>query len=155
MKPGNLLIVIAVSSALFLSGRGYGQMGMMQGCPMMNMSMTRHRYVMQHGIGSKYASKLNPLRSSPENVETGRELYKTYCASCHGPTGLGNGELGKALNPPATNIASFAKMPMASNGYLYWSIAEGGVPLKTPMPAFKRVLTEKNIWEIIIFLRKF
>lgn len=147
--------VSAALGTLLLSVPGYSQMEMMQGRSMMNMSMIRHRFVMQNGIGPGYASKANPLKRTAKNIEDGKRLYQQNCALCHGPTGLGNGEEGKSLNPPPANIAAFSKMPMATDGYLYWTIAEGGVPLGTAMPQFKGTLKEDEIWKIIIYLREF
>jgi mono/diheme cytochrome c family protein len=129
-------------------------MGMRGGCPMGNMSMLRHRYVMMNGIGPRYAAKTNPLPGTAPNIAAGKALYGTYCASCHGLTGLGDTKIGQNLNPPAPNIALIGRMPMATDGYLYWTIAEGGVPLNTPMPAFKGLLKEKQIWQTILFLRE-
>ena len=45
-------------------------------------------------------------------------------------------------------------MPMATDGYLFWSISEGGIPIQTAMPAFKGSLSEEEIWKIIIYLRE-
>ena len=69
-------------------------------------------------------------------------------------TGFGDGEAGKDLNPPPANIAMFIKMHNVPDGYLYWTIAEGGIPLQTAMPPFKEVMQEDEIWKTIIFLRE-
>jgi mono/diheme cytochrome c family protein len=148
-----LFAVLAVMGALLLAAPVYGQMGMMGQGGMMGASMIRHHYVMQNGIDSRYASKINPLPSTAETIKAGKKLYEQDCAPCHGVTGLGNGAVGKTLNPPPSNIAASSKMRMATDGYLYWATAEGGVPLGTAMPAFKGVLKENQIWEIIIYLR--
>jgi mono/diheme cytochrome c family protein len=147
-----LLIGLAVSIASFLPLPGQAQMGMMGG-GMMDTSIVRHRFVMRYGIDPAYASKINPLSSNAENFKAGQKLYEPNCAACHGPTGLGNGAAGKNLNPPPPNIAASSKLPMATDGYLYWTIAEGGVPLQTAMPPFKGALKPDQIWKIIIFLR--
>jgi mono/diheme cytochrome c family protein len=148
-----LFTVLALLGALLLAPQVYGQMGMMGRGGMMGMSMIRHHFVMQNGIDSRYASKVNPLPITAENIKAGEKLYEQSCGSCHGATGLGNGVAGRTLNPPPTNIAALSKMPMATDGYLYWAIAEGGLPLGTAMPPFKGVLNENQIWEIITFLR--
>lgn len=44
-------------------------------------------------------------------------------------------------------------MPMASDGYLLWTISEGGVPVGTAMPPFKGALKEDDIWAIITYVR--
>ena len=146
------LLAVLVISASFLPAPGYSQMGMMPR-GMMNMSTVRHQFVMRHGIDPHYASKVNPLPNTRENFTAGRKLYEQNCTACHGPTGLGDGPAGKSLNPPPANIAASSKTPMSSDGYLYWTIAEGGVPLQTAMPPFKKTLKPDQIWKIIIFLR--
>lgn len=146
---------VALLGALLFAAHVYGQMGMMGRGGMMGMSMVRHHYVMMNGINPKYASKINPLPMTAATLKSGKRLYDQYCASCHGVTGLGNGPAGKDLSPPPTNIALLSKMPMATDGYLYWTLAEGGVPLGTAMPAFKGTLKEKQLWEIISYLRNF
>jgi mono/diheme cytochrome c family protein len=145
--------VLAVLGALFLSMPALSQMGMMNGGGMMNSSTVRHQYVMHNGVDTKYASKKNPLKNTTENTGAGKKLYGQNCASCHGPKGLGDGEVGKSLNPRPANIASSIKMPMATDGFLYWTIAEGGVPLHTAMPPFKGVLKEDDVLKVILYIR--
>ena len=133
---------------------GQNRMGMMNdGC--MNMSMQRHRYVMQNGIDSSYQNKVNPYQSNSVDIlQNGKALYEKNCAACHGTSGIGDGPAGVNLTPKPANIAAFSKMPMASDAYLHWTISEGGAPIQSPMPAFKSQLSEKQIWEIITYLRR-
>lgn len=149
----NIFFGLIASGSIFLSTYGYGQMGMMEGGTM-NMSETRHHFVMQNGIDPNYASKVNPLEASAGNIAAGKKLYENNCSRCHGASGLGDGEAGKDLNPRPSNIAMFIRMHRVPDGYLYWTIAEGGVPLKTAMPAFKTVVQEEGIWKIILFLNE-
>lgn len=160
-----IVISMTVFGCLLTSISGFGQMGMMNdrsrmddrgmmGGGMMNMSMIRHHFVMRNGIDPAYASKENPLRPIEENVIKGKKLFDQNCAACHGSSGLGDGDAGKSLNPRPTNIAAFSKMPMATDGYLFWTITEGGIPLGTAMPAFKSTLKEEDIWQIILYLRE-
>lgn len=129
-------------------------MGMMNGrC--MNMSMQRHRFVMQNGIPSSYQNTVNSIQSNTaEAFNRGKKLYQTNCASCHGQSGLGDGPAGINLTPRPANIAAFSKMPMASDAYLNWTISEGGAPISSPMPAFKNLLNEQETWQIINYLRQ-
>ncbi len=130
------------------------RMGMMKGgC--MNMSRQRHQFVMQNGIDPDYQNKKNPYQSNSVAIlKAGKILYETNCAICHGTTGVGDGPAGANLTPKPANIAAFAKMPMATDSYLNWTISEGGAPIKSPMPAFKSQLSEKEIWKIITYLRR-
>lgn len=120
----------------------------------MHMSMIRHHYVMRQGIGSKYSSLENTLVVNEENLREGKTLYDEHCSRCHGSSGYGDGEAGKELNPRPANVAHISKMPMATDGYLFWTISEGGIPIQTAMPAFKSSLTKEEIWKIIIYLRE-
>lgn len=148
-----VLGVVAVIGGLLSSLDAYSQTGMMGGPGMMGSSFVRHRFVMHNGVDPRYASKINPLRATPENLKAGEVLYQRNCASCHGLAGLGDGEAGKSLNPPPANIAASSKGRMSTDGYLYWTIAEGGTPLQTAMPPFKSALKEDEIWKIILYLR--
>jgi mono/diheme cytochrome c family protein len=42
-------------------------------------------------------------------VESGRNLFATYCASCHGATGRGNGPAAEELRRRPTDLTQLAK----------------------------------------------
>jgi mono/diheme cytochrome c family protein len=150
------LLLSAVVAALVVAIPSYGQMGgrgMTQGGGMMGGSMVRHRFVMHSGVPAEYASKKNPLRASAENIAAGKTLFMQNCAVCHGPKGAGDGEGGKALNPPPGNLVGLGRMPVASDAFYFWTISEGGTPVKSAMPPYKTVLKEEDLWKLILFLR--
>ncbi len=148
-----LAVVGAVLVGLLVPAAGDAQMGMGGGPGMMGGSGARRAFVMRYGVEPKYAGMTNPLPPSVANVQAGRKLYEQNCAACHGPTGLGNGPAGKSLNPPPANLVGVGRMPMVTDGYLYWTIAEGGTQLQTAMPPFKGALSETQIWDLVAFLR--
>jgi mono/diheme cytochrome c family protein len=39
-----------------------------------------------------------------DDVAQGRAIYLHYCATCHGPTGEGNGPVARDLKTPPTNL---------------------------------------------------
>ena len=137
---------------------GGGSMGSgMMGPGMMGQnggSAARRQQFMTGGVPEPYASMRDPLPDTPEVLARGRKVFEENCASCHGPRGFGDGEAGRQLSPPPTNLANLAAMPMMSNGpYLYWGIAEGGTLLGTAMPAFKDALSAEDIWSAVHFLQ--
>jgi|GEM_PF-474788 len=116
-------------------------------------SMVRHMLYMRNGLPSSFRGRFSTLASTPEAVRDGAALYAANCASCHGPRGFGDGEAGRGLNPPPANLAHMIRMPMLNDPYLLWTVADGGEPVGSDMPAFKGVLSEENIWKIVIAMR--
>jgi mono/diheme cytochrome c family protein len=128
-------------------GMGRGRGGMHRG------NMIRHRHVMMNGLPAAYAGLTNPLSPDAGTIAAGRRLYEANCASCHGPKGRGDGEAGKELDPKPADIAFIIGRPIASDGFLMWTLTEGGEALGTAMPAFRDVLSERERWQIITYLR--
>lgn len=67
----------------------------------------------------------------------GAKIFAQYCATCHGPTGLGDGPVGKTLNPPPRNFqegkfkygnTSKDHFDVITNG----AASKGGSPLMAP-----------------------
>jgi len=112
----------------------------------------RHRPYMMYGLPAPYAGKVNPLPADAANIAAGGALYREHCVSCHGASGRGDGEAGRDLNPPPADIAFIIGRPVATDEFLFWTISEGGEPLKTDMPVFKDVLSEKERWQVILYL---
>jgi mono/diheme cytochrome c family protein len=49
-------------------------------------------------------------KSGPQNsVSSGKKTYMSYCASCHGTDGTGNGPAAIAMNTPPTDLTTLAK----------------------------------------------
>lgn len=145
------MAIWAASLAVFaqpgMMGRGW------MGHGMMGMSMERHRLLMMYGLPPQYAAKANPLAGNEQAVKRGKQLFEQHCSRCHGMGGLGDGPDGSSLDPRPANVAAASKMPMASDGYLFWTISEGGAPVGSAMPPFKRTLSEDEIWRIVTYLR--
>jgi mono/diheme cytochrome c family protein len=49
-----------------------------------------------------------PARGQSRLGEDGRVLFQTYCASCHGPTGFGNGPLADQLRRRPADLTAIA-----------------------------------------------
>lgn len=143
--------VLFVLIGILFEDRAFAQMNSMMG--MMRHSMIRHRYFMMNGLPLQYRNLRNPLEPSAENIRNGGRLFATHCSSCHGKEGYGDGPAGRTLTPLPSNIASVIRMPIASDSYLFWTIADGGKNLHTAMPAFIDIILPQDIWKIILYLR--
>ncbi len=161
-EPARWMGKLAMKTGMMGQGSGPGMMmrkGMMrqhegQGGGMHRGNFIRHRQVMMGGgIAAPYAGLSNPLPVTAENIDAGKRLFADNCASCHGKGGKGDGEAGKDLNPPPADITHVLGKPLDRDDYFMWTISEGGEKLKTDMPAFKDALSEKERWQIVMYLR--
>ena len=134
-----------------MGGYGPGMGG--YGSTMMGGSMLRHRQAMMGGIPSAYARLRDPLPATRDVVAAGEVLYAANCAACHGNRGEGNGPAAAGMSPPPANLRWSMQRPGVGDGYLMWTLSEGGGQLGTAMPAFKDALTETERWKLIRFLR--
>lgn len=145
--------IIVGLGVLLTSMYGMAQMGMGGMMGGGGISMQRHRLVMMGSLPASYASARNPLENTAANVEAGKALFQQNCVACHGTSGRGDGPAAAGLNPRPANIVAAMGMPIAGDGYLDWTISEGGAPTGSAMPAFKANLTQHQIWQVILYLR--
>ena len=73
------------------------------------------------------------------------------CKMCHGKTGAGDGKLGKILKPHPRNFTCKVTMKKISAGQMFWIIKNGSKG--TGMVAHKKTLKDKEIWDIIKYIR--
>lgn len=103
----------------------------------------------------EFASLTNPEAGHEEAVTAGQDLFTTYCVTCHGPEGKGDGEGAVNLDPKPANLADGAMMGGMSDGYLFWRISKGGAfdPFNSAMPAWEQSFTEEQRWQLVSFVR--
>ncbi len=86
---------------------------------------------------------------SPQKVIEAQEMYNTYCATCHGKTGNGDGSLGAGL--PIKPADFHSKMVKdQKDGALFWKLGEG----RGAMPSYKQTLSEEKRWQLIAYVRQ-
>jgi mono/diheme cytochrome c family protein len=98
-------------------------------------------------IPTEFVGRTNPLGA--DAVIAGAEIFKNNCIPCHGAQGHGDGPAGTALDPKPKNLAVFA--PTVGDDYLFWRINAGKEG--TSMVAWKGVLTDEQIWQVVSFIR--
>lgn len=117
-------------------------------------SMARHHTAMMGGVPAPYDKLENPLPRTSATVDRGAAVYGAACAACHGATGLGDGAAAANLTPRPANLAWLSGMPMSRwDGFMYWTIAEGGASFGTAMPSFKATLPKADIWAVIAYIQ--
>ena len=96
------------------------------------------------------AQKLkNPIPSDGPSIEEGRKLYLRHCASCHGPSGKGDGSMALAGGTPA-NLTDETWDHGSSDGEIFVVIRDG---TSSDMEPYKDRLTEKQMWQLVNYIR--
>lgn len=98
-------------------------------------------------VPAEYSGQTNPFGA--EAAVTGEKVFKTNCAPCHGAQGHGDGPAGAALDPAPKNLADL--QVNVGDDYLFWRINTGKPG--TSMVAWKGILTDEQIWQIVSFIR--
>jgi mono/diheme cytochrome c family protein len=91
----------------------------------------------------------NPIPSSSQSINRGRQLFHQYCEACHGAGGIGDGPTAAFLPKPPKDLTRIAPPPYFPDGVVAYRIANG----KGLMPAWKTVLSADDIWDLINFIR--
>ena len=128
------------------------------GCPIPDESIALLSEYLTH------QNELSPFASSPLDIQKasspslneqgsmdkGKSLYTTYCLNCHGPTGKGDGPIGKMLIPPAANLTVIGEK---SDKELLKTIQDGRSG--TAMPSWKGDLSAQEIIDVLSYVRIF
>ena len=96
---------------------------------------------------------VNPISADVENVHEGGKYYMEYCSRCHGDSGRGNGTDAIRQQSPTRKLGWAGDGILERDAYLFWTIAKGGDAFGGNMPQFKDILSEKAIWQVILFLK--
>ncbi len=91
----------------------------------------------------------NPVAVDAESLETGKKLYQRYCASCHGPQGKGDGGMALSGGTPS-DLTDETWDYGPTDGEIFVSIRDG---VSSDMLAYKEKLNEKQIWQVVNFIR--
>lgn len=109
-------------------------------------------------LPEKYLGLKNPLPWTQENIHEGGVLFVRNCAPCHGDALDGNGPQARSFLPRPANFRDEGTIAQLDEIYLFWRIKEGyeGLPVgsiryRSAMPPWRDVLTDDEIWKIIMF----
>lgn len=90
----------------------------------------------------------NPLKGNAIATDEGKKIYVQFCVTCHGTKGKGDGIAAPGLpKRPADHTSDFVQKQ--TDGAIFWIITEGN----TPMPTYKKVLTESQRWQVVNYIR--
>jgi len=84
------------------------------------------------------------------SVASGSTLYSSECSLCHGSDGRSPTPMGRWMYPRAADLSS-EQVQSFSDQELFW-IIQNGIRF-TGMPAFGKVETGDNIWNLVNYVR--
>lgn len=105
----------------------------------------------EHG-GNPVAAKLkSPVPANAASIAEGQKSYAKYCRHCHGDTGKGDGpQAPKGSMPSDFTDATWDHG--STDGEIFMVISEGAGKT-SPMKGYKSKLTEKEIWQLVNYVR--
>lgn len=102
-----------------------------------------------------YSASTLPIPDLGYNAREGRALYRHYCLNCHGEVGKGDGFNAYNLDPRPRSLADSTFQVQHSDSDLVAAIRSGGgaVGLSTGMPPWGRTINERQIQNVVEYLR--
>jgi mono/diheme cytochrome c family protein len=109
------------------------------------VNYAKHRIL----IGNR--NQKNPLPDSPDNRTDGKAAFSHYCVACHGMDGQNTGvPFADRMTPPIPPLTSL-EVQAYSDGQLKRILDDGIWP--SGMPGSKGILSDDELWSIVLFLR--
>jgi mono/diheme cytochrome c family protein len=106
----------------------------------------------QNGLPLDVTNIRDPIPPDDQSLATGQQIYTTYCETCHGETGRGDGPTGLRLVPRPADLRIHTAPGVHTDGELYYWVAYGFQG--SAMPAWKKNgLTDEQIWDVINYAR--
>jgi len=100
---------------------------------------------------AKAEDLISPFKNDdPKVVASGKSLYFTYCAQCHGKYHDGNGTVGQSFHPLPGDLQS-ARVQSLPQGTLFKEISYG-VP-NGRQPALATTIEMMDRWRIIAYVK--
>ena len=98
---------------------------------------------------------LRAVPSWAQNQAEGKNLYATYCVTCHGEGGKGDGTAAASLPAKPADHTNGAVMNQLNDKFLYDIISKGGgaVGKSTFMPSWGGALNDTQIRDVIAYIR--
>jgi copper transport protein len=105
----------------------------------------------RNGVPLDVANVRDPIPPDERSLAVGRDVYTTYCETCHGETGRGDGPSGLRLVPRPADLRAHMAPGVHTDGELFYWVSYGFPG--TAMPAWKDVLTDEQRWDVINYAR--
>jgi len=103
--------------------------------------------VAYHPVPVADARQPNPIKATPESLESGKKIYSYDCASCHGATGDGKTAVAADLKLP--DLTDPATLKDRTDGEVFYVIKNG----RGDMPAEGNRVKTDQLWDLVNYTR--
>jgi mono/diheme cytochrome c family protein len=86
-------------------------------------------------------------------------VYTQNCLHCHGDQLSGDGRWAASFSPAPLSFNDPGTISQLTESFVFWRIVKGGIglpregaPWNSAMPAWEHLLSEDEIWSVIIYL---
>ncbi|HUM07210.1 MAG TPA: cytochrome c [Terriglobales bacterium] len=100
-----------------------------------------------HPVPVADARQPNPVKPTPESLESGKKIYSYECASCHGATGDGKTAVAQDLKLP--DLSDPAALKDRTDGEVFYVIKTG----RGDMPAEGNRVKTEQLWDLVNYTR--
>ncbi len=120
------------------------------GCMFIALSGFKPFYqVKKWEVPDKFKTMKSTVASNTESISAGKALWSTHCSSCHGKTGLGDGNKAAQLKTQPDDMSK-ADFQSQTDGSVFFKISEG----RDDMPSFKKKIPDQeDLWSLVVFVR--
>lgn len=115
------------------------------------------------GIPTKVANReetrgmVNPIKATDASIKEGRDLYKIYCAACHGVTGQGGEQAPVGQKIGAIPLNNDYVQTTLDEGWIWGTITFGSYVMPAyGVPTGKRGSNDLNVeerWHVVNYLK--
>jgi predicted CXXCH cytochrome family protein len=142
-----LVFLIAVAGAALFIHRGFRATNQPT-----RLEATLAHAARNFSIPNTARQETNPLDSSPQNLNEGRDGFLARCQTCHGHDGSGLTPMGQSLYPRVPDLRATTTQNL-TDGEIHY-IIENGVEL-TGMPAWGNPHQAHNddSWKLVLYIR--
>jgi mono/diheme cytochrome c family protein len=111
--------------------------------------------VVQSGTGWQLPAdadtKKSPLDVNDKTIAAGRAVYKSKCAKCHGPGGLGDGPDADPEHRENMDLTNPKRADRNSDGVVFYKVWNGR--RRPKMPTFSEELNESQVWSVVAYVQ--
>lgn len=100
-------------------------------------------------IPPEEAKRPNPVRATTASIASGKHLYTTQCAMCHGANGDGKGDLVADMKLTLRDYRDPASLKDMTDGELFYILTKG----KGDMPGEEDRMKPEQRWDLINYIR--